>query len=421
MATQAKLVILRIVIFAVGYVLLFQSDSSPSGLKETFVAVSVAFAAVAGFRLRKLDDQRIPRGVFLSVGIMFVLLFAWASRIAMGGVSIDDWTRDSLNYILFPVAVLIGADAGTSVRRATIGRLIFVIGLFGAVTFMSTWLARRSGSVLGFEQVGLASSFVPLTGIALCLAIFFAGDRWRGPALLVGLAEMVLLAVSGGRTVWIYCIVALIAAFLSAGIPLSVRLSRAAVALIASIFGVAVVFSLSTAIGGGIAVARITRFRSLADGGLQSLMADGSAIERIRAYQWTTAIWHEHPLIGRGLGYTFPSVTTGNVNVGIYTLDTPIVGLAKFGILGTLMIIVAVAVLLWTLRNGGKRDPIARSFLVTLSFVVLVLVPNGFPIENRGFDLLVCLTVAYVLAAGSAPITSSSAPMVELNWKETVA
>ncbi|WP_146247772.1 O-antigen ligase [Curtobacterium sp. MCSS17_006] len=378
----------------------------------------MAFAVVGAFRLRKLEAQQIPRGIFISVGIMLLLLLVWSARIAAGGVSVDDWIRDALNYILFPVAVLIGADAGTSLRRALIGRLILIVGVFGAFAFMSTWLARRSGETLGFEQVGLASSFVPLTSIALCLAIFFAGERWRGAALLLGLGQMVLLAVSGGRTVWIYCVAALLAAFLAAGVPLSVRIGRAAVALVATLFGVTVVFSLSTAIGGGIAVARITRFRSVADGGLQSLLADGSAIERIRAYQWTTAIWQEHPLVGRGLGYTFPSVTTGNFNVGIYTLDTPIVVLAKFGIVGTLLILAAIAVLWWTLRNGSKSDRTARAVLITLSVVVLVLLPNGFPIENRGFNLLVCLTVAYVLAAGRTLPFSPGA--THSNWKETV-
>jgi hypothetical protein len=419
-AAESRAAFFRIVLFALGYVLLFQSDSSPVGTKESYVAVSVAFAAVGAFRLRKLEDQRIPRGVFLSVGVMLVLLLVWVARIAAGGIDLDDWLRDALNYILFPVGVLIGADAGTSARRVLLGRLILVVGIFGAVTFTSTWLARRSDQALGFEQVGLASSFVPLTGIALCLAIFFAGERWRGVALLLGLGQMVLLAVSGGRTVWIYCVVALAAAFLAAGVPVSVRLGRAAVAFAATIFGVAVVFSLSTAIGGGIAVARFTRFRSLADGGIQSLLADGSAIERIRAYQWTTAIWHDHLLIGRGLGYTFPSVTTGNVNVGIYTLDTPVIALAKFGIIGTLMILVSVAVLWWTLRVASNDDKIARSFLVTLSFVVLVLLPNGFPIENRGFDLLACLAVAYVLAAGSAPLGAAPTRLIRSKRKEPV-
>jgi hypothetical protein len=107
-------------------------------------------------------------------------------------------------------------------------------------------------------------------------------------------------------------------------------------------------------------------------------------------------------LVGRGLGYTFPSVTTGNVNVGIYTLDTPVVALAKFGIIGTLMILVSVSIIWLTLRTASKNDKVARSFLVTLSFVVLVLLPNGFPIENRGFDLLVCLAVAYVLSTATA-------------------
>jgi hypothetical protein len=241
--TESRWAFLRIVLFATGYLLLFQSDSSVVGVKESFVAVSVIFALLGAFRLRKLEDQRVPRGVFASVAVMLLLLLLWIARIAVGGVGLDDWVRDALNYVLFPVAVLIGADAGTSVRRALVGRLILIVGVFGAITFTSTWLARRSDAALGFEQVGLASSFVPLTGIALCLAIFFAGERWRGAALLLGLGQMVLLAVSGGRTVWVYCIVALIAAFLAAGVPLSTRLGRAAVAVAAAAFGVAVVFS----------------------------------------------------------------------------------------------------------------------------------------------------------------------------------
>ncbi|MBF4614147.1 O-antigen ligase family protein [Curtobacterium sp. VKM Ac-1376] len=418
MKAESRATLIRFVLFAAGYLLLFQTDSSPAGVKEGYVAVSVGFASVAAFRLRKLEEQGVPRGVFVSVGIMLLLLLLWSARLISGGVAIEDWIRDALNYILFPVALLIGADAGTSLRRGFVGKVVLIVGVFGAFTFMETWLARRSGEMLGYEQVGLASSFVPLTSICLCLAVFFAGERWRGAALLLALGQMVLLAVSGGRTVWIYCVTALLASFLAAAVPLGVRLGRAAVALGATLFGVTVVFSLSTAIGGGIANARIASLKTLADGGVQSLLADGSAIERIRAYQWTAAIWQEHPLIGRGLGYTFPSVTTGNFNAGIYTLDTPIVVLAKFGVLGTLLILAAIAVLWWTLRVGSGGDRTGRAFLITLTIVVLVLVPNGFPIENRGFDLLVCMGVAYVLAAGTRSSPSSTAP--DLKLEETV-
>lgn len=420
MFVESKWALARVVLFSLGYVLLFQSDSSVAGSKEAFAAISVVFAVIGAFRLRKLEDQRIPRGIFLAVGIMLVLLLAWVARIAGGGVGLDDWIRDSLNYILFPVATLIGADAGTSVSRAILGRLVVVIGVFGAITFMSTWLARRSGALFGAEQVGLASSFVPLTSIALCLAIFFAGDRWRGGALIIGLGQMVLLAVSGGRSVWIYCLAALIAAFLSAGVPLGARIGRATVALAAAGFGAAMVFSLSTAIGGGIAVTRFTRFRSLAEGGLDSIFSDASAIERIRAYEWTTLIWHNNVLFGRGLGFTFPSVTTGNVNAGIYTLDTPVIALAKFGIIGTLMILAALVILWWTLWSASRGDRVARCVLVTLTGAVIVLLPNGFPIENRGFDLLVCLAVAYVIAAGPAVARTSSASVAEQERKEPV-
>lgn len=387
-------------LFAGGYVLLVQNAVVPVAAKLAFLAGCVLMAVVSASRIpllmraRGLDE---PRGFWVPASIIVGLLFVGLSSLIWTPVTtLENWVRDALTYICLPVAILIATEFGLAVpRRINLG-LIWAVGAVGAVGFTGTWLQRRGATEFNAESFGLASSFVPIPAIALGLALFFASRRTGLLPLLGSLAIAGVLAVSGGRTIWIYVSAGLIVAIFL-GVFLYKKLHRALVLLVGAVGATTLVLTFSEASAGGIAATRVQWFRRLAENGWSVLLADGSAIERTRAYAWSIDLWLANPVWGRGWGQPFPSVSTGVINDGIFTFDSPFVVLVKLGAVGAALLSLALA--LWVAATLSTAEPrsVARSSLFIAFTMALVLLPNGFPTENRGFPIfLFCLTALSV-------------------------
>ncbi|MDN3311629.1 hypothetical protein QWJ90_11875 [Microbacterium oryzae] len=401
--------IVRGLLFAAGYVLVVQNVLVPVSTKLLFLSVATLFAGVSAIRLRRAARIssaaiKLPGPLVLSVVLVIGLLaLGAASLIWTPETALQDWVRDALTYIMFPVAVLIGSDFGMAARRRALLGTVWTIGVFGAVSFTFTWLQRRGAEGLDIESVGLASSFVPMPAIALGLALFCAPRRPNIGALVSAFAVGGILVLSGGRTIWILLIVGV----LFAGFLAIVRFGRVIRVLALCVAGLATgalaLAASPTLAGNGIAADRFQWFSRLYEYGWAVFATDGSAVERLRAYDWTLQIWEENFLWGRGWGQPFPSVTTGAVTGSIFTLDSPFVVLAKFGLLGTAVLVLAIIALVRATTVMARSDEIISTSVWVAISMAAVLLLNGFPLENRGFPIFTfCLVAQAVLALREA-------------------
>jgi O-antigen ligase len=123
----------------------------------------------------------------------------------------------------------------------------------------------------------------------------------------------------------------------------------------------------------------------------------------------TRVAWQEFlesPLVGTGLGHVFSYMETTTIERRLLTLDTPMIALAKFGILGLLLFGVLVWAFLQVTRATIRRGGLSPQALTLIGYgaVLLALLPFGWPPEDKGtgFALVFILALAVVDRGPSA-------------------
>jgi len=409
----------RAAFFALGLVLLFQSDAIPMAVRSAFLVASALLAVVSARNAIRISASqptlgRSVRWILRAAIVLGAVAVTWAIGSLATGAAVDAVLRDATGYVLLSLAVLIGLDFGLTAPQGRVLILIVGVGLLGAVSTTVAWLSRR-GLEGGPEQFALASSYLAFPAVAAGLSLFFAGTRFRVLWLAAGLVPAGVVVLSGGRQIVIILGAAVVAAVLAAGGPFWKRAITTAIAIAATIVGFTWVVDLSGDVGGGIASDRFDFWRRVAESGLSVITDDASAIHRTRATEWMFQAWFEHPLIGQGFGQPLPSVRTGIPVDGLFTLDTPIVALAKFGALGTLTIVLAlcfVVAAVW--RQGARRDGTLRIYIVCSVVMVVLTTFNGFPAENRGFPVFMLFFVSGAIALRPQQTSPTNAMLEEL-------
>jgi hypothetical protein len=116
--------------------------------------------------------------------------------------------------------------------------------------------------------------------------------------------------------------------------------------------------------------------------------------------------WRTSPLLGVGAGHIFHWTTSG-IHEGSFLIDSPAGFLAKFGLVGVLVLLgffaAAALVVRERLRSGALNSVLP---LIGLGAVVLCGFVFGMPLEDKGFPVAFLLT--YALTLPGAPDTAVS-------------
>jgi len=404
--------LVRLSVVLGGTLFLFQNAAVGGQLKFAFVALCLILGAWSFWALRyrwssaEPFDREVVKPILVAALVLTAVPVLTLVQFAFGPASVDSWLRDAVGYLSLPSLLLVGVEAGLKLSWRIAAIVISGTSLVAAALALSTWLSRRGGDVLGFSQLGLASSMPVFAGIALALAMYF-NSRSTGLAwLLLGLLQIAILVSTGGRQPAIFAVVGLLLAAAFSRRGLAQRLARLFVAGLAALFAFGAVLAFSETFGGGIAARRLNFFDRVLDSGWSAIQQDGSVIDRSNAYDWTLQIWQSNLWFGRGLGVNFPSVRSGLTDDGGFTLDTPLVVLAKFGIVGSVAIVWAVGLVfagaLRARRHSAIPELKAPTYSVVAIGLVLCTVLNGFPTENRGFGIFLAGLIVIALAASDS-------------------
>lgn len=379
-----------------GGVLVFGASDSITLAKIVYLALLAAGVLAGLMRRRALGATRggYPLALVSAGCCMF-----W---VVDGGISVSRGTsgtsalRDLLPYILLLLVPLLGWQAGLVAEAATLERLFVVISGTAAASFMVAWIGRRNLGSLPITHLFLPSAALALAGV--CYGVVMAardGSHERRLWWSVFAATSALfLLITGNRSS-----LALIAVLPVVATIKQRRTSRRAMLLaLAAIAAFVVVIGVR--LGGEVAgintravTSRLTSISSILQGG-----HDQSLAERTIETQAALRVFYRHPLSGSGPGTPYVWRDPFGNTHATFTLDTGLLLLAKWGVLGTLLILMLGAKIYRAADDVNSNISAAGETLQLFLWLSLLGLVFGVPPEDKGFAFAVGMLLSLVTA-----------------------
>ena len=335
------------------------------------------------------------------------------------------WLRDSAAYALFAAAPLFGLACARSASRRWMIVALVVFGALTAISFEVEWLARRNLLHLPIDRIVLPSG--GLTSALFALATGFGlAALWKRWWWAVGAGVVLgLFFATGTRSALL-----LLAVPLGAGLLAGRPWRRTAAAVLTQVLVAAAVFLVAD-VAVIVAHPRVpidygspqpticpsSPVDSSGSGcmtvldptsnGLNSRLGDTAALfsdpgsdaslqERLTQTRVAWEAFLTSPLVGVGPGHSFHWTRSSKLEVDAYTLDTPLVYLAKFGVIGLVPLLLFAAAYLGLIFGLWRRRSEARTEFLAICGYGIVLVSGsllGSPIEDKGISFGLALLV----------------------------
>ena len=405
----------RAAIVVFGGMLALQSSNDVDPWKLTYlaaagIAVCGSLLAVYGMRGRHLVASARP---WLIASAVVIAILALSLPVALaGGTKPMDWLRDAAAYALFAAVPWLALDAATS---TTSGRLVAMLMVASAVSILSfgiEWIERRHLADLPIDRLTLPSFFLAAAFFALswAMAQSSSGRRRLMWSLLGGLGLGLILLTGTRSTVVLLAAPAAVALLLLrakriVGFVALIGLAAAQVllAVLIVIAGQSVIRWASEPPAGPsvegpgspqppTTTERLDTIDDVVAG------ADNSLRERIAQTRAAVDALLDAPLLGVGPGHRFPWPNyAGEMRAG-FTLDSPVIVLAKFGILGIVLVLAICVAYARFARQLWTTAPWTAVSTLSVAYgaVAVIWLPLGWPVEDKGFSLSLIL----ILAAG---------------------
>jgi hypothetical protein len=412
-----------VLIVVVGGLLTLQSSNNLDPAKVVYLLLAGAslVGALASARWWLSKERAAIATPWLVCAVAYAVLLTCSLAVARAyGTPVSSWFRDTATYALFATAPIFGLACARSASRRWIMAALVVCGALASVSTTVEWLRLRQILDLPIDRIVLPAGSLAYALMALGTAVALAGGWhrwwWAGVAGVI----LGLFFVTGTRSTLILLVIP-ISAGLLAGRPwrraARTLVIQAAVAVIiflvadAGIYlanGTAQVPPGQQAVASGQPAAasgqptpppnklneRLTNVGTLVtDPG-----ADQSLQER---WSQTKVAWQaflRSPLVGVGPGYGFVWTNSSGMVVNAFTLDTPVVYLAKFGLVGLIPLLLFVTaylrllILLWR-----RRSQSATEFLAVAGFGILLAAETflGAQMEDKGVSLALILLIGF--------------------------
>lgn len=391
----------RVVVFVLGTFSVFSSSEGVSFAKIAFLAVAVLMATISSVRVSRVLDEswaKPLRSSLLGSGAI-VLLIALAGAVGVSqGAPVPQILRDSTTYFIIAAAVPIAIDAASVMSVRTVNAAVVVVTAFAGISFTVAVLSLRGVSNLSVERFGLPSMMALTIGVGLASvrALESGKIQWRWFLFAAFLLGAVL--ASGSRE----GLILLVATLGSIAIAIQRRagIGRVVVGWVTLVLALlALLFIASRTITN--ATFLQTRIEASLNVIQNGTTQDASGFIRARATSIALTDWYPHRLFGVGFGHSFIDPNPGG-ETSDFQIDTSAVYLAKFGIIGCVLLLIAIFLIVRPAIGhlfGPDRLP-EQTAVLAASAVWVVQLYFGSPTEDKGFSLAVLLAVV-VLGAGS--------------------
>lgn len=443
---------LGIATFVVGGLLVFQASDALDPTKLLYMLATIVALVAAGGRV--IYERREIRAkpmltAWLTVSAAFGGLLAVSLPVAVSaGTPLTSWLRDATPYALFAFAPIFAVD-GRSLPRRFFATILVVGGTLAAASFAIEWMDLRGILQAPIERLILPTGILASTLIAYCAARAII-DRGAARWVLLGGVILGLFFLTGTRStlllVAVPCIVALLAParrLRALGVAGGGTL---VVAFLMPVVFSLVVFGVPETIGQGGEAGPTAVPETTGDPGaspstsvphataqpnpigarigsigatIGNPTSDASFSERIVQTRAAWDTFRSRPVFGSGPGHSIEWVSASRGPMSGFTLDTPLLYLSKFGLVGLVplgwLLVVCGATLRWNRRRGAQA-----AFLALAGFATVVVIAGllNSPFEDKGmsFATLLVLGVTFSRSAGTLADALPAERLAEPFW-----
>jgi hypothetical protein len=416
--------------FRIGFVLFggmiaLQSSQALDPTKIVYLiggALSFVGASAAVWSARNSAAVRaaVP---WLAASAGLAILIAISFVVARSnGTPIADWLRDAVAYALFASVPIFALDAQASMSRRLLIAMLVIAGVLGGLSWTVEWLHRREILQLPFTRLLFPSPQIPTALYMFAMAYAIRSGRGGWAWVLLGGILLGFFLVTGTRSS-LLIVVGPVAMAAFAGWS-RIRSSASWVAVHGGVaIAVVIAFQLAVSLGAGTFPGAIVspggdtspsrppgggttpigsggprpevigdRFESIGDV-VRNPAADPSYRERLAQYEAAWRLFASSPIVGVGPGHPLEWTRVSGVVRDTFTADTPLVLVAKFGLLGLLAFIPFVLAYADTLRRLRVRSSQSVVGLTLVGFAAAAIfgLPLGFLIEDKGTSLALIL------------------------------
>ena len=406
----------RFVVFAGGALFVFGGEAGISAPKALYFIVALFIIGLATFRAANLvrtDWGRPFRSALWGSGVI-----ATAAAVAvlvglMNGAGISSVVRDGMTYLLILGAVPIAIDTASVMSRQTARWAVVAITLTAGLSFCVSFLAARGVSSLSIQHIGLPSMMALSVGVSLGLVLGLGqrGIRWGWVGLAIALISLVLVTGSRAGLVLLVAIVGVAGTNAAGRVPWH-KLVVGAGAIAVSVAGL-LVFASGIVTSSAFFESRIQASLNTIQNGAGQ---DASGIIRARATEFALEAWRQVWLTGQGFGHSYPDPSNGG-GVLEFQIDTPAIILAKFGFVGTALLLVGFAFVIkpaFGSLAGTVRIP-EQAVASGAAAVWIATTYFGTPTEDKGFSLAILMAIL-VLATSARERFATGEGWAESNY-----
>lgn len=358
------------------------------GLGEYGYSLSeVAFPIIFVLLLLNVSQKkdRVVHAQFKKLSKYWRVLFLYVSLFSIllavsNGVSFSKAFSDGLCYLVPFVSFAVAAIEVPKTSRkfqVWIAITYFVVATY---FFTTSWAARR-GYITSI-QADAKQGIIPPFLFVIALTYPF---RRRIIQLLTIVYATVMLALSGARSSWIAAVLAVAVAYV---VPSKVRRNRSIGVAITATIALTLLVSLGI-IPSSIVTSISSRFSKLGTVVNYGSSADASGFQRSIATENVLHDWSLSPIFGYGPGHSYSwqiiDRFLGQTVTNSASVDSPFAALAELGIIGYLILSVALIATCIALLSVGRSFPsFGIAVGVSVTFVVGALVFSN-PVGSTSF------------------------------------
>lgn len=393
---------LRLIVSTVGGISVFGSSSDLSIAKTAFLCVFLFSALISVHRALLLlgEHPSLEFLAFMKSMVWFaLLLFATIILSLLRGIKPIDVLLDSFPYLLFVLFPFLALDFSNNASRFTWSIVLPLTLIIGDTSAALSWISRR-GYLTQTDVSGYSGTVVLMGTFAYLTAKFTMAEE-----KLVRLKWLVLSCV-------------VFAAYMATGTREAIEILLAPLIQMAILYRRMLTrilsfgkFLFSVLIAGGASFIvlltvlrvnisdvthRLAQISVLFNGRLAS---DQSFIGRRLQTHLTAAEVQTSPIIGADFGHQYlVPLLQGGVRAQ-YTMDSPLILVAHFGIIGTIVATTTYFVMLWCLRVYYSRYGVSAPLLAMIGFLTvtgLAMLINDV-LEDKGLFIILVLLFSQLL------------------------
>jgi O-antigen ligase len=422
----------RTTVLILGGMVILQSSSELDAPKILYLAVAAACvlgSLLAVAHRRSSSDVEVMLPLLIASIALGLLVFLSFPVALASGTPPARWLRDAASYLLVATVPFVALDAYWSASRRSLLALLVVAGALATAAYTIAWMDLRHIAEAPIDRLALPSGQLTSALFAALIALALAGERHRWLwTLAVGL-DLALFVLVGGRGR--LPLLALPVALAAVAWPVGARRlagslagqAASAIVAFAVLYWIIAPGAFSTLLPGlfnGLPAGPAATPNPLDNriGSVSELImdigADASFQERLAQTRAAWDVFAANPIVGGGPGRETSWIDTLGVTVRSYNLDTPVSVLAKFGLVGAVIVLAWMSVLLRFALSLIRR---ARTSWVTLAltgYALLILYAWLFvsPLEDKGFGFALITLLALGLTADHSGSTAIHAPKV---------